>query len=221
MYPGDAIGFTNIPLLARSHRSDGFILKPDRPAFSLDSSYVYRAFGTGPDAKQITHTYTTLADQTYHVILVAQSAHAYSLTLAELRSSAAERYSVYFYRNRTLSLPELILFDSTTPLLLSPNPARESFTVYYLSPRLSNGLVMIGEVSTWVPISRGRVAWMQIEETEVHLGLIGAAAEVVTWWWGVEDGSTRSVNCTLNGEGRATLTIPVDATRDAVSARSM
>ena len=78
VYPGDAINYTDVALLARSHRSDGFILKPDRPAFSLDSSYLYRAFGTGPDAKQITHAHTTLASQTYHIFLVAQSAREYS-----------------------------------------------------------------------------------------------------------------------------------------------
>ena len=218
VYPGDAIGFTDIPLLSRSHRSDGFILKPDRPAFSLDSSYVYRAFGAGPDAKQITHTYTTLADQTYHIILVAQSAHDYALTFAELQVGQAEHYAVYHYRNRTLSLPLLVPFDAATPLVLAPNAVRESFTVYYLSPRLWNGLVMLGEVSKWVPVSRGRVAWMQEDEEEVRLGLIGAEGEVVTWWWGLEDGTTRSVDCTLNGEGRATLTIPVDAPRSAVFA---
>ena len=211
VYPGDAIGFTDIPLLARSHRADGFILKPDRPAFSLDSSYVYRAFGQGPDAKQITHTYTTLAGRTYHIFLVAQAARDYNLTFADLRLSEAERYSVYSYHNRTLSLPQLTPFDATTPLRLAATPARESFTLYYTAPRLSNGLVMLGEVSKWVPVSRGRVAWLQEDEAEVRLGLIGGAGELVTWWWATPAGSTRSVDITLNGEGRATLTIPVAA----------
>jgi len=221
VYPGDAIGYTDIPLLARSHRSDGFILKPDRPAFSLDSSYLYKAFGTGPDAKQITHTYTTLSDLTYHVILVAQSTREYNLTLSELRPTEAEHYLVYHYRNGTLSLPQLTPFDANTPLVLSPNAVRESFTVYYVSPRLSNGLVMIGEVSKWVPVSRGRVAWMQVEDAGVRLGLIGGAGEVVTWWWGLADGSTKSVECTLDGEGRATLTIPVEAAGNELAARTM
>ena len=221
VYPGDAIGFTDIPLLARSHRSDGFILKPDRPAFSLDSSYLYRAFGAGPDAKQITRTYTALAGQTYHVVLVAQSAREYTLTSAELRLPEAEHYVAYHYRNRSLSLPQLIPFDAATPLTLSPNAARESFTVYYLAPRLSNGLVMLGEVGKWVPISRGRVAWMQVEDVGVRLGLIGGAGEVVTWWWALEDGSTRSKDFVLDAEGRATVTIPAEAARNVLRATTM
>ena len=127
----------------------------------------------------------------------------------------------YYYRNRSLSLPQLLPFDVSTPLLLSANVVRESFTVYYLSPRLWNGLVMIGEVSKWVPVSRGRVAWIRVEEAQVQLGLIGGAAEVVNWWWGVKDGSTRNVNVTLNAEGRATLTIPVEAPPTAAQTPTM
>ena len=140
-----------------------------------------------------------------------------TLTFSDLRLPADEQYVAHYYRNRSLSLPHVIPFDAATPLVLSANTARESFTVYYLSPRLWNGLVMIGEVSKWVPVSRGRVAWMQVDETEVRLGLIGAAEEAVTWWWMRADGSLKSVDCTLDGEGRATLTIAVDAPQAAAA----
>ena len=113
VHPGDKIGYTNISLLARSHRSDGFILKGDLPAFSLDSNYLYRAFSddSGPDAKQITATYTELAGRTWHVVLVAQESHNYSLTLSELDLKDDSQYFAYYYHDATLSLPQLFSWN--------------------------------------------------------------------------------------------------------------
>ena len=220
MYPGDRIGYTDIALLARAHRSDGLILRGDRPAFSLDVSFVYKAFGAGngPDAKQITATYTRVNGGVYHVVLVAEESHAYTLTTADLNvdeEGGGVQYVAYSYHNGTLSLPTLTPFSRASPLSLSPNPVKDGFTVWYASPVLANGMVMVGETGKWVPVSRGRVAWMAEEEDAVVLGLMGGAMEAVTWTWAMPmDGKwmVMAVTCKLNEEGRARLVINMDMT---------
>ena len=209
----------NEPLLSRSYRSDGWLLKGDRPAFSLDVSFVYRAFGagTGPDAKQITHTFTRLNMDMYHVVLVAEESHAYELSLQDL-NAMAPTYAAFYYHNGTVSTPSVPLMEvtRTTPLTLEPNVMKDTFTVWYLSPILRNGLVMLGETSKWVPVSRGRVSWFTEGEDYVMMGLIGGPMETVTWSWGMGQAGGKwmvmEVKCTLNEEGRARLAIMADMT---------
>jgi hypothetical protein len=220
VYPADKIGYTDVALLARSHRSDGLILKPDRPAFSLDISYLYRAFGagSGPDARQLTSTYTALSGSYYHVVLVAEEGHNYTLPLSELHAGTDRTYLTYHYHNGSLSLPKVSVLSSSSPLPLAPSAFRASFTLHYASPVLSNGLVLLGETSKWVPVSKGRVAWYSEGQQGVVLGLMGGNGESVTWSWAMGDGKggwmVMDTKCVLNAEGRAKLTLGVDMSYD-------
>jgi hypothetical protein len=218
VYPGDKVGSTDVALLSRSHRSDGLLLKPDRPAFSLDISYLYRAFGggAGPDARQLTAAYTLLSGSYYHVVMAAAEAHNYTLLLSDLQVGTDRTYLTFHYHNGSLSLPAVNVLSRTSPLPLAPAAARAAFTLHYASPVLSNGLVLLGETSKWVPVSRQRLAWYSEGQQGVVLGLQGGAAEAVTWSWAMpmQGGEWMVMNtaCTLNDEGRASLSINVDMT---------
>ena len=56
--PSDTVGGANKDLIMATCMSDGLLLKPTRPAMSLDSTFLYRAFGnSGPDG-YVTATFT-------------------------------------------------------------------------------------------------------------------------------------------------------------------
>jgi hypothetical protein len=96
---------------------------------------------------------------------------------------------------------------------LEPNKAQDEFTVWYLSPVLRNGLVVLGETDKWVPVSKGRLEWMTVWEDAVAVGLMGGAEEKVNWSWAMQmDGEwvVQGTTCALGPEGKATLIIGVD-----------
>ena len=182
VYPGDKVGYSNTALLAMSHRSDGLLLKPDRPAFSLDSSYVARVWGleAGPDARQITHTYSAINNHRWHVLLVAEEAHGYQLQLSDIGAAADEQFVTYYLHNQTLSLPALSEWTSASPLPLEPQTrSTASFSTFWAAPVLSNGLAVLGDVSRWVPMSAQRIVSMTEWSGGVIIQLSGGANEQV------------------------------------------
>jgi len=230
VYPADKIGVTNVTLLARSHRSDGLILKPDRPAFSLDITYYHRAFGSnGPDAQQVQAARSHHADWDWHTLVVLEESHDYKLTTTDIgqRQSDSQAYLAYSWHSGAL-YNEFIQFDSKNPLLLTANPEVKDFTVWYLSPIIAPGFVLLGETSKWVPMSKQRVNNLSTTSQTVTLNLIGEMGESVTVEWAAlsneqslheagkysmyddEFASTWTVSsatCVMNDSGKATLTI--------------
>ena len=183
VYPSDAIGMTDIALLSKSHRSDGLLLKPDRPAFSLDASMVERVFGSadGPDARQITHTYSEVNGHRWHVLLVAEESHGYQLQLAQVQAMPDTRFVTYYYHNGSSSLPTLTEWTSSSPLVLEPQTrSTATFTVFWAAPVLASGLVVLGDVDKWAPMSRQRVVTMSQWDEGVVLQLSGGPGEMVT-----------------------------------------
>ena len=57
---GDGAGDLDVPLLMRTCREDGMLLKPERPAFLIDSWWTQAAFGHGGVKGEVTHTFTSL-----------------------------------------------------------------------------------------------------------------------------------------------------------------
>ena len=232
VYPGDKIGYTDTALLARAHRSDGLLLKPDRPAFSLDVAYVERAFGGGggPDGRQVTHTYTMLNGQRWHVLIVVEEGHGYQLRLRDVGEMApAGRFVTYYRHNHTTSLPTLTEWTAQSPLTLAPQTrTTASFTLFWAAPVLSNGLVVLGDVSKWVPMSAQRIVSMTEWSGGVIIQLSGGANEAVTISYAVQEQpkqqwvhkgrgvravlawSVMSVDCVLSAAGSGTVTIMED-----------
>ena len=56
--PGDTADSFNKTLIMSTCRSDGLLLKPSRPAMSLEETFVYRAFGSGGPNGDVTTAYT-------------------------------------------------------------------------------------------------------------------------------------------------------------------
>ena len=85
---GDGSGDLDVALLMRTCRDDGRLLKPDRPAFIIDSWWTQQAFGHGGVAGEVTQTYSALrvggALALWRFVLVVAMEDSYSLAFNEI-----------------------------------------------------------------------------------------------------------------------------------------
>jgi len=113
--PGDKIGCINRQLLMRTCNNDGLLLKPDKPATSIDRSY-----GKTPPPGEIYTTYSQYGDYYWHYVMSAQMTSSDVVTpkdLFILNKPSQEVASYYF----DFHVQELIPFSSLNPI---PKPER-------------------------------------------------------------------------------------------------
>jgi hypothetical protein len=207
--PSDGIGYSNVELINRSIRQDGLILKPNRPAVSLDSTYVYRAIkANGPDGF-VAHTYSMLLKATssietfWHIFYAIDLTTNYDLYPSEAYiSDSSENYIAvkYIGGSYKVDLSSAQIWNTTSPLpLVSRNEA--DFQVWYASPVLSNGMSVIGDISKWVPMSSQRYYLFDYTEKLVTVGLEGSPGEIVITSFYLPTGTIIPCSCTIGQSG--------------------
>ena len=92
------------------------------------------------------------------------------------------RSRIYSYRDTPSALlPE---FSESHPLTLTNGCTRGRFCLYYTSPVLkfrADELVLLGELSKWIPVSPKRVLDISYDQDDFRVTLTGAAGEVVSF----------------------------------------
>lgn len=85
--PSDAAGAADNALLFTAVRSDGTLLKPDRPAISVPTLWPGRSFGDtvppGPVGKAALATYTVVGGYAWHYLFTVALAADYNFTDAD------------------------------------------------------------------------------------------------------------------------------------------
>jgi hypothetical protein len=197
---GDAAGTADAAVLAPAYRSDGLLLKPDRPATPIDAMFL---------AGQRPYTVRTWSDRpglgrwTY----VA----AFNLALEHPERTDDDRVqSALLYGTTPLTdmvpLPDtvadwhldlaadlgidgpVVLWDwragTATPAQGSVDlPPAEHFADHayvVVAPVLSNGLALIGETAKLVTVADRRITGIEVQADALVLGLAGAPGESVT-----------------------------------------
>ena len=94
--------------------------------------------------------------------------------------------------------------NASTPLALSPGEV--PFALWMLAPRLRSGFALLGELEKVVPASRQRICAVAADATSATATLCGSAGEAVQFAY-VAPGTAHiaAVQCTLGGDGRATV----------------
>jgi len=171
---GDAIGYTNISLILSTCRSDGMILKPDKPATVIDKTFL----SNGPKG-DLWDTFTAFGAYRWHYILVPDLNQPYSLYPVDIESAFPGVVYKFnnsniiqnFNDNTTLNLPVIIRNITTgyTP-----------FNYFNIAPIFEeNGLVLLGEVSKIVPVSHQRLSNLNVTSSGFEVLVLGAAFENV------------------------------------------
>ena len=106
------------------------------------------------------------------------------------------------------------------PLAISGDPSA-AFTLWHVTPRLCNGLVLLGETSKFIVVSPQRIAAVELDcgttTGGMVLALVGAPRERVEIAW-ARHTAVKTAVCVLGAAGKASLAISVDANVDPVCA---
>ncbi|XP_046547865.1 uncharacterized protein LOC124257770 isoform X1 [Haliotis rubra] len=208
---GDMIGGTNKTLIMKSVNADGLILKPSRPATSIDNRIRRMAWTDfeGPDG-EVWSTYSDFGgNNKYGIILAADLQGSYNMTPC-MAGYQGFPSSMVFPANNPNKIQPL---TDAQPLAMS-NCTKADFCLFYVSPVLTiNGkqVLIQGELDKWVPMSPQRVTAINIAD-DITISLTGAAHETASFWFNV-DGKSSPVICTLGAAGLATLSFTAGTCR--------
>lgn len=187
---GDRLGYTDRELVMRSCDENGRILKPSRPATPIDATYIRRAFrkeGSGPDGVVLA-THSLIGGLSWEIILGAVLTKPYSVTPHDLQhlhqpssSTTTLRVAYRVERGEVVGgISSLQIFDDHHPLVLSPCD-RSDFAMVYTAPVGPGGVILLGEVSKWVPVSPQRIRSMVMStQATMKVKVQGAVKEPVT-----------------------------------------
>ena len=166
--PGDRIGYINKPLLMRTCRKDGVLLKPDKPAMPIDKVFISKK---GPftviteTATQIGKYYYVAGFNLYPYILSKK------ITFADL-SIKNKNYLVWDWKNKR--------FQKNPQEILLPKRLGIYKAVYYiLVPELEKGVAFIGEFEKFITTSKGRFQSIEYNNGVLKLTLKGVQGEQI------------------------------------------
>lgn len=203
--PGDKIGLMDRDIIMRACNDEGLLLKPSRPITSVDSGFARRAFGDGSagPAGVVMTTYSAIGGLRFDAILAAALNDTYHVSSRDLAPTRPEHdaaeagrsgpqrgfvaYTHAFAGGPSGSAAILNVtargpFQAASDLRLPVGPCgRADFELWYTSPVLPGGVVLLGELSKWVPVSPQRVLTIASLEGsgETRVQVQGGVGEVV------------------------------------------
>ena len=201
--PSDGIGFTNASLVMSTVRGDGVTLQPDRPATIMDVALL-AALAPGAPANSIPDvrsTWTAYGGHAYrfHHVLSTQLGSPFTFALEDLGPAGdATAFAVFDWFN-PLGGPIQVLTTSakgTITTVAATTPALSSFTIphaqgqpsapqgahsiehYIIIPQLPGGWWLFGEAGKVVPVSKQRIADLQVLADGFTATILGASGEL-------------------------------------------
>ena len=166
VFPCDAIGTSDVPLIMRSCNKDGELLQPTRSAAPIDASILTKAglpSASGNASGEIWQADTWVGgppgEGLHFPQILAADSGAYQMKMAELLDEgeqAPEGGFVAVEANCTGAGATAVAVTAAKPLAL-PATSKYSFELWSLAPRMPSGWALLGECSSkWVPVSTRR-----------------------------------------------------------------
>lgn len=167
---GDGVDYINVTRVMQTCRADGTLLKPDRPAWQLDSTFA-RALGGGAAGQDagVPHVWRTTASPgagaaggARHLLLAANLTRPYTVAASELGAGEGAVFVAREYYSG-----ELRWVDAQRPLVMATQrrPAGcvgehdycTPFAYWSITPVPSaTDVVVLGEVDKFIPVSPQR-----------------------------------------------------------------
>jgi hypothetical protein len=187
---GDGNTFTTKIGWQMTSRIDGLLLKPDRPAFSIDDTFISRAFPNNKNVAsgQVTHTFTMINNWRWDIVMSALVQYEVDITTTKLHLPLDRDYIVYSYSDYSWMVKnaQLVSPNSTNETLFTLSKSAElcTFQVFYVAPVHSNGIAYLGETWKWGSVSNQRILDYIVSPNSIQLELIGGSNEsVILAFW--------------------------------------
>ena len=180
--PSDAINCTNATLVMSTINGDGYTLKPDRPAITLDSLFALAL--TDTSVTDIRATWSYQGGYRWHYMLAVSLGYNHSLPVSDLGPAlSATQYAMFdwFARRRgpLAILPATGSMISIPMGTAQPSAPSKAHPIRYFvfAPVLPGDWVMFGEEGKIVTMSTLRVRGLNATRDGFSAFVVGAAAE--------------------------------------------
>ena len=187
----DKAGHTNKTIVLRAVRCDGLIIQPDRPATFIEGMFDSHT-GLYPNS-HIWASHSTLSGSVhYYVLSIDVLQQPYQMQDADLYPTPMSNGSFVAYRWGTAKCHDgapAVHSGCVTPAKWMPVLHNDRgiavandthvFDLHQLSPVLSNGWVLLGDLDRYIAASRKRFAAVQVGATSLELSVVGAPGEQI------------------------------------------
>ena len=217
--PGDKIDEVDVNLIMKSCRSDGKLLKPDKPVTAIDLQIAAMAFTAAPFG-QLWSTYTNIGDYQFGIVLASELKENDIIPVDELNVKGLKTNEYVKFEN----IFDIQLITNISKVTF-PRLGSQQFQLSYFSPilysSLSENITLLGELDKWVPVSNDRIQQMTIlppsdpkEDVNIELQVLGHPQENVTFtflgmgWDIIPYKYIVNITCTIPDTGKTTMTFP-------------
>jgi len=232
--PSDGPAAADAALVRTAARSDGVLLKPDRPLMRIEATWDARMFesaGAPPRVGAVSATLFSLGGLTWHYVFAANLTAAYSLTPSDLFPSPGSGGALVAVPGfaRSASSPgapwqwnvsAFTPFSEAAPLVLAAaaGPADYGVQLALVAPVLADGAVFFGEVGKLVAMSAQRVTGLSASPGLFSVAFTGdAAGEAVTFAFACAGRAPLLVSCAFPESARLNVSCAADATAACLS----
>eukprot|EP00039_Didymoeca_costata_P014439 m.233429 g.233429 ORF g.233429 m.233429 type:complete len:870 (-) comp16027_c0_seq1:181-2790(-) len=184
--PGDRLTWENVSLIKKTCRSDGILMRPDRPMLPVDKTFTANFQQSDDNEIVLWETETQLLNEPgtpkWHYVLSVDPDIDLTLTTSDIED-AGHSFIVYDHFTKTFSpdlLEDALPFNVTTTY---SSGLDDSLGLSYLllAPLLPNSkFALLGEVSKFVSTSARRFVNVVDGDGKLSATVIGAPQESVT-----------------------------------------
>lgn len=193
----DGIGYSDRDLIMMSCMADGRLLQPSLPATLIDAAFVERSMhkGSGPDG-EVWFAPSRISQHTFGSLFVADLQKDWNIRPVNLQYDLRrnEPKQMYFVHESNFTEPPAV-WSNNKPLMLSACPSYSDFSVWTVSPVLSNGWSIAGERNKWVKMSPHRFIDIAIELDGIEVSIVGVVQESITVDFITPEAKVISVSC--------------------------
>lgn len=189
----DRIGYTNATVVMQTCAADGTLLKPDKPATSLDVTFL--ANGGVQGELWSTHSSLPTANSSapfltfYYVFAVLDAPFRLLPQHLGIQDVGNQKWVIYEWNSirpdNPNSMDSIQPFSASQPLNIPPSATNPTtgvidFHYYRAAPVLSNGWIVLGEWNKFVPLSTQRFLQIKTMLSSVQVLAQGAFQETVS-----------------------------------------
>jgi len=182
--PSDTIGYVDRSLVLETCRADGVLLKPSKPATTLDSTFI--AGYQNAQEIMVWHTFSSIGDNMYNFVLAIDLAKSFTVGTSDLVGNFKNGAWAYEYCGcDSLSLAVLTLVDSQHELTIpaAPHPGSNTpryYKYYIVAPIQDSWWSFLGELNKIISVSSQRVTGMKTSSDGIVVVMQGVPNESIT-----------------------------------------
>jgi len=170
----DKINYVNKTLVLQLVNIDGLLLKPDRPATSIDATFSFN-----PPNGELAVSYSSIGGYNWYYVLGAEMIQEYQLKPSQLYPLLPNNQTSMRRFNWHIPKTSISDFSESKPLIIHPNDKKIQwdFSYHVIVPTLSNGFLIYGEWNKFVTMSTYRFTSIVEGSNKVDINVQGGVNE--------------------------------------------